>query len=154
MRTGSGIRNQLSQHFVGTFSLVMLFSHESEHAKLMTSLIINVPLARFYGQSLICEVIYKSQVDLNSSNSNYFPLCPPWLISVSKLIFSVLIWPLQSFHTVCFQILAAPVVWSLLDIAVLRPPSLVSIILSFFKASSSSSRVWIQPLQSSSSPMA
>ena len=47
-----------------------------------------------------------------------------------------------------FQIFVAPVVWSILEIAVLRPPWFVSIVQSFFKASSSSSRVRIRPLQS------
>ena len=42
----------------------------------------------FYWKS--CEVIYKSQSDLNSSNSKYFPaLCPPWPISVVLLFFKV-----------------------------------------------------------------
>ena len=36
-----------------------------------------------------------------------------------------------------FQIFVAPVVWSILEIAVLRPPWFVSIVQSFFKASSS-----------------
>ena len=53
-------------------------------------------------------------------------------------IFCVLIRPRQSLHTVCFRIFAAPVVWSILEIAVLRPPRVVSIVQSFLKASSSS----------------
>ena len=53
------------------FFLVMQFSHESEHTKLMTSLIISLPLAVFYQQSLSCEMIDKSKGNLNSSNSNY-----------------------------------------------------------------------------------
>ena len=64
---------------VCTFSFVTPFSYESEHTKLMTSLIINLLLAVFYLQSLSCEVIDKSQSDLNSSNSKYFPLCLPCL---------------------------------------------------------------------------
>ena len=68
-------KGDLPEHFARTFSLVMPFSHESEHTKLMTLLIINLPLAVFYWQSLSCKVIDKSQGDLNSSNSNYFPLC-------------------------------------------------------------------------------
>ena len=45
-----------------------------------------------------------------------------------------------------FQIFAAPVVWSILEIAVQRPPRLVSIVQSFLNAFSSSSRVqiWLQ----------
>ena len=137
----------------------MPFSYESEHKKFMTSLIINLSLAVFYRQSLSCKVIDKSQGDLNSSNCKYFTLCPPWLISValllleaSTLIFCVLFRQCQSLHTVCFQIFAAPVVWSILRIAVLRPqaPLLVSIVQSFLKASSSSSRVRIRPLRSGS----
>ena len=69
-------KGDLSEHFARTYSLVMQFSHESEHTKLMTSLIINLELAVFYRQSLSCEVIDKSQGDLNSSSSKYFPLCP------------------------------------------------------------------------------
>ena len=42
------------------FSLVMQFSHESEHSKLKTSLIINLLLSVFYGKSLSCEVIDKN----------------------------------------------------------------------------------------------
>ena len=44
---------------------------------------------------------------LNSSNSDCFPLCPPWSISNARSffedstsIFCVLIWPRQSFHTI------------------------------------------------------
>ena len=93
-------------------SLVMQFSNEFEHTKLMTSLIINLILAVFFRQSRSCEVIDKSHGDLNSSNSNYFPLCPPWWISIARLfldsevstsIFCVLIWPRLSFHTVFFK---------------------------------------------------
>ena len=78
--------------------------------------------------------------DLNSSNSRYFPLCPSWSISivlkkfeVSTLIFCVLIRPRQ--HFVCFRIFAAPVVWS----------RLISIVQSFLKAPSSSSRHTVRP---------
>ena len=34
-------------------------------------------------------MIDKSQGDLNSSDSKYFPLCPPWSISVALLFFEV-----------------------------------------------------------------
>ena len=51
------------------------------------------------------------QGDINSSNSKYSPLCPPWSISVALLlfeastsIFCVLIRLLHSLHTVCFRI--------------------------------------------------
>ena len=64
------------------FSLVMPISHESENTKL---LIISLLLAVFYLQSPSCEVIYKSQGDLNSSNSNFFTMCPPWSISIALL---------------------------------------------------------------------
>ena len=81
-------------------------------------------------------------------------LCaPPWSISNARLFFEVstsifcaLIWPRQSFHTICFRICTSPVMWSILEIAVLRPPQLVSIVQSFLKASSSSSRVRVRPL--------
>ena len=82
-------KGDFPEHFARTFSLVMPFSHESEHTKLMTLLIINLPLAVFYWQSLSCKVIDKSQGDLNSSNSNYFPLCPPLSISIALLFFQV-----------------------------------------------------------------
>ena len=55
--------------------------------KLMTSLIINLSFAVLYWQSISCETIDKSQGDLNSSNSKYSPLCPPWSISVALLLF-------------------------------------------------------------------
>ena len=67
----------------------MPFSHESEHTELMTLLIINLQWAVFYLQSLSCEVIDKSHGDLNSSSSYYFPLCPPWWISIAWLFFEV-----------------------------------------------------------------
>ena len=54
----------------------------------------------------------------------------------------------ESFHSVCFRIFAAPVMWSTLKTAVLRPPRLFSIVHSFLKASSSSSRVRIWSLRS------
>ena len=40
-------KGDLPEHFASTFSLVMLSSHESEHTKLMASLIINFLLAVF-----------------------------------------------------------------------------------------------------------
>ena len=68
----------------------------------MTSLIINLPMAEFYRQSLSCEVINKSQGDINS-NSNYFPMYARCSISIARLFFEVstsifcmLIWPRQS----------------------------------------------------------
>ena len=67
-------KGDLPEHFASTFSFVMPFSHESEHAKLMTLLIINLLLAVFYWQSPSREVIDKSQGDLNSSSSS-FSLC-------------------------------------------------------------------------------
>ena len=110
-------KGDLPDPFVRTCSFVMPFSLGYEHTKLMTYLIINLPLAVFYRQSLSCEVIDKSQGDLNSSNSKYFPLCPPWSISnvllffeVSTSIFCVLIRQRQSLHFPCFRIFAAPVV--------------------------------------------
>ena len=85
----------------------------------MTSLIINLNflLTVFHQQSLSCEVMDKSLGNINSPNSKYSPLCPPWLISVvllllevSILIFCVLIRQLHSLHTLYFQIFSAPVV--------------------------------------------
>ena len=72
-------------------------------------------------------MIDKSQGDLNSSNSKYFPLCPPWSISVALLlfevstsIFCVQIRPLHSLHTVVFEFLLFPSYdpyWQLLSCA-------------------------------------
>ena len=96
-------KGDLSGHFARTFSLVMQFLHEydsiSENINswplivnlplAVWLLIINLPLAVFYWQSLPCKVIDKSKGDLNSSNSNYFPLRPPWSISIALLFFEV-----------------------------------------------------------------
>ena len=77
----------LPEHFVGTFPVV---TQEKTwlpgHTKLMTSLIMNLPLAVFYRQLRLClplavfyrqwpfcEVIDKSQENLNSSKSKVFP---------------------------------------------------------------------------------
>ena len=121
----------------------------------MTSLIINLSFAVFHRQSLSCEVIDKSQGDIDSPNSKYSPFCPRWSISVALLlfevstsIFCVQIRPLHSLHTVCFRIFAVPVVRSILATAVLRPPRLVSIVQSSLKASFSISRARIRPLRS------
>ena len=74
-------------------------------------MIINLQLAVFYRQSISCEVIDKSQGDLNSPNSKYCLVCPPWSISivllffeVSTSIFCVLIRQRQSLYFVCFRI--------------------------------------------------
>ena len=79
-----------------------------------------------------CEVIDKSQGDLNSSSSNFFTLCPAWSISIVLLFFEVsisilcvLTWQSRSFHTVRFLIFKAPIVWSILEIAVLRSGALL-----------------------------
>ena len=93
----------------------------------MTSMIINLSFAVFHRQSLSCKVIDKSQGDINSPNSKYFPLCPPWSISVALLlfevstsIFCVQIRPLHSLHTVVFEFLLFPSYdpyWQLLSCA-------------------------------------
>ena len=127
----------LPERFASTFPLVMPFSHESEHIKHMTSLIITSQIAVFY--LLPYEVIDKSHSDLDCSNSNSFPLCPPSLTSIARLffgvsvsIFYVQVWPRKLFHTVCFWIFAASVVWPSLEGALLRPPRQGSIVQSFF----------------------
>ena len=66
----------LPEHLASTFSIVTPFSNESEHTKLMIPLIISLPLAVFYLQSLSCEVIDKSQRGLNFQQQ-VFPLCIP-----------------------------------------------------------------------------
>ena len=82
-------KDNLPELFASTFSFVMPILHESEHTKLISSLIINLLLVVCYRQSLSCELIDKSQVDLNSSNNKYFLLWPPWLISVALLFFEL-----------------------------------------------------------------
>ena len=108
---GYSEKGDLPEHFASTFLLLCHFHMNLKYKTL--------PLAVFYRQSLSCEVIDESQGDrdLNSSNSNYFPLCPPLSISkallffeVSTSIFCVLIWQSQSFHTICFRIFASPVI--------------------------------------------
>ena len=93
----------------------------------MTSLIINLSFAVFHRQSLSCEVIDKSQGDIDSPNSKYSPFCPRWSISVALLlfevstsIFCVQIRPLHSLHTVVFEFLLFPSYdpyWQLLSCA-------------------------------------
>ena len=72
-------------------------------------------------------MIDKSQGDLNSSNSKYFPLCPPSSISIALLLFEVstsilcvLISQSPSLNPICFRSFAAPVAWFCLEIAVLQ----------------------------------
>ena len=55
-----------------------------------------------------------------------------YFFEVSILIFCVQIWPLQSYHTVCFQILAKHLAWSILEISILHSPQQVSIVQFFF----------------------
>ena len=83
-------KGDLPEHFTRAFSLVIPMSHESEHTKLMTSLITNLLLAVFYLQSLSCEVIDKSQRDLNLSTASIFLCALPGFFQL-RFIF-------QSFH--------------------------------------------------------
>ena len=138
---------ELSETTPSTLQACSFFSNpflESEHIKLMTSLFINLLYAVFYLQSLSCEVINKSKGPRSISIALYFSKFP-----LAPLFFCVLMWPRQSLHTCCFWIFVAsvPVMWSIMEIAVLCPPMLVSIVQSFLKASSSSSCVRILPLQ-------
>ena len=92
--------------FASNFSLVMPFSHESERKTEPMKLIFTdyqLTICSFIPAITLYEVINKSQGDLNSSNSNYFPLCLPLSISIALLlsIFCVLVWPRQSLHTFC-----------------------------------------------------
>ena len=88
--------------------------------------------------------------DLNSSNSNFLTLCPPWSIPIAQnsnfrsfhFDFLCVKFQFSSFHFdfLCvnlaqpiishclFSNLQSAVVSSILDIAVLRPPWLVSIV--------------------------
>ena len=70
---GYSEKGDLPEHFASTISLVMPFSQNSWP----------------YRSSTYREVINESQGDLNSSKSNYFPLCPPWSISNTRLFFEV-----------------------------------------------------------------
>ena len=106
-------KSDLPEHFASTFSFVMPFSHESEHTKLMTSLIINLSLAVFYRQLLPWEGLNKPRVDPDSSSRGHFTPCPPWPVSsawlfceASSTIFQVLLRPRQSLWTVCFWMFA------------------------------------------------
>ena len=59
-------------HFFFCYAIL----YESKHTKLMTSLIFNLSFAVFHRQSLSCEVINKSQCNLNSSLlTAIFSLC-------------------------------------------------------------------------------
>ena len=64
-------KGDVPEHFARTFPLFVQFSHESEHIKLMTSRIINLPLAAFYRQSPSIEVIDKSKVPSVPSHVNF-----------------------------------------------------------------------------------
>ena len=153
-------KGDLPQHLASTFSLVMQFSHESENTKfqVMISLIINLPclavgsflpaITFMWSEWQIPGWLWWPQFFQQQLFSSV-PVCPPWQIlitlfswffKISISFFCVLIWPHQSFHTVCFWIFAAPVIWSILEIVVMFPHQLVSIVQSFFKASSSSSQ--------------
>ena len=66
-------------------SLVVQILNESEHTKLMTLLIINLPLTNFYRQLLLWEGIDKSQCEPDSPSSYYFPLLPPLQLSFAQL---------------------------------------------------------------------
>ena len=90
------------------------------------------------GPQFFQQQVFPSVPSLVDFNSVLF-------FEVSTSIICVLIWPRQSLFTVCFRIFTVPVVWSILGIAVLRPPRLVQL---FLKASSLSSRVRIRPLRS------
>ena len=86
----------------------------SEKADLLDSGTFCTLLAVSCLQLLQHKVIDKSQGDLESSNSNYCPLCPPWPILIARLVFEisisifcVQIWSRQLFRTDCFWIFAA-----------------------------------------------
>ena len=88
----------------GLFLFLCDFSHESEHTKLMTLVIINLPFAVFYLQSRSCEVINKSQCDLKFFQQQLFLLCPPWPISMTLLFLKVF-----HLHFLCAN-LATPII--------------------------------------------
>ena len=74
-------KGNLPDPFVPAFSFVMPFSHEPEHTKLMTLLIINLLFAVFYRQSLPWKGLNKPRGDPDSSSSGHFTLCPPRPVS-------------------------------------------------------------------------
>ena len=75
--------------FASTFSLVVPCSHESEHIKLMTSLIFNSVLPVFYRQTLPSDEINTFQLegDQYSFKCSYFPMCLPQPVSISRFLF-------------------------------------------------------------------
>ena len=126
---------------VPTFSFVMPFSHQSEHTKLLTSLIINLWMAVFYEQLLPWEGLNKPQGDPDSSSSGHFSLCPLRPVSSASFvckafssIFFVVLRPRQSLWTVCFWVFALSAAWPVLHIALLCPPWPVSSASFFCKA--------------------
>ena len=64
----------------------MPFSHQSEHTKLLTSLIINLWMAVFYEQLLPWEGLNKPQGDPDSSSSSHFSLCPLRPVSSASFV--------------------------------------------------------------------
>ena len=113
----------LPELFLSTFSFVMPFSHESEHTKVMTSLVINLSLAVFYLQSFPWEGLNKPRGDPDSSSSGHFTLCPPLPVSsawffceASSSIFRVRLLPRQSLRTTCFWMFTLLAAWPVLHI--------------------------------------
>ena len=147
----SGTRDTLKRWFALIFHkhfrfLVMPVSHESEHAKLIMSLIIGwwIPAKALMGRD------WQTQGYPDSSNSNFFPSVPPLLlISNSQLFFEAS----TSVYKISYANLSVPFVYGvrcarLIKIALLLPSRSVSINESLLKASSSRSSVRIRPNQS------
>ena len=113
--------------FCNTFSFVLSLSHDSEHTKLITSLVINLLLAVLYQQSLPWGGLNKFQGDPDSSSSGHFTLCPPRPVSSAYFFceaswgpppwfssFSVRLQPRQLLLTVCFWMFALSAAWPVL----------------------------------------
>ena len=112
----------LPEHFSSTFSLVMrLFSNESEHIKLMISL-----TSAYCWKLSTCNHFHMRR----STNPKVTSILSTAIISLCahpglfqlriyfskfSLRFSVCNLATPVIHAVCFQILAAPEVWSILD---------------------------------------
>ena len=118
-------KGDLPEHFASTFLLLCHFHHD----------LTDYLLAVFYRQSPSCEMIDKSQGDLKFFQQQFFHSVPSLVDFNCAIIF-------RSFHfdflcanlaelIISYRLLSnlqSAVVWSILEIAVLRLPRLVSIV--------------------------
>ena len=122
-------KDYLHAHFVSSFSFLMPFSHESEHAKHMTSLIQLV-----FGSFLPAIASIGRPKQIPRRPLFFEQLAVPCsvgficliLCKASSLIFCVWLWPHQLLRTICFLMFALPAAWPVLHMALLYPPLPVS----------------------------